>query len=463
MQSFKNIRNIHLLRIFVLFLILISSVFLFQVLFTGKIYAQDQENKNDNIGISKFLVCKIEGIIDPTISNYIRNCLKKASEENAALLMIIDTPGGLETSMREITNDIINTVAPVIAFVSPEGARAASAGVFIVYASDIAAMSPSANIGAAHPVNMASQQVQTDEVLMEKIVNDSVSYIRNLAVLHGRNADWAEKAITESVSITSQEALSIRVIDHIAVDVDDLLKQLDDVTINKLDHSYSFSTQDYYSENIEMTFFAKFLHMVTNPNIAYILFIIGLFGIIFEFSQPGLGVSGGIGVLCIILGLYAFSILPVNYAGTGLIVLAIILFILDLKVNLGGLLSIAGIASLLIGSFILIDSEAPYLQIARSLIIGLSLAISAFIIIVVRAVYKVHRTKPVTGVVGLIGNSGKVIDSLDPSGLIKTHGEIWKAISWDNKKIEEGSIIEIVKAEGLLLLVKKIRENNGKK
>jgi len=418
-----------------------------------------QENNKSSTEINKFYICKIDGIIVPTISNYISKCLDKALSNNAALLILINTPGGLEASMREIADKIINTSIPVISYVYPEGARAASAGVFIVYASDIAAMSPSTSIGAAHPINMAAGQQTGDEVLMDKVLKDSISYIRNLAKLNNRNADWAEKAIGESDSISSEEALKLNVINLIAADTDELLRIINGTIIEKKNLTFKISTENYSTENIEMGFAAKFLHIITNPNIAYILFILGLLGIIYEFSQPGLGISGAIGVICIILGLYAFSVLPINYAGLALIVLSIILFILDVRLNVGGMMSLAGIASLIIGSFILIDTRAPYLQIAKSLIIGLSLVISAFLIIVIRAVYKIHRKKPVTGNAGLVETEGVAIENLKPSGMIKTHGEIWKAVSVDSKNIRKGSHVKIVTVRGLLLYVKKIEES----
>jgi membrane-bound serine protease (ClpP class) len=420
------------------------------------IYAQDEEQIKTEI--SNFNICQIDGIIDPTVSNYIIKCLDRSALESSGLIISIDTPGGLETSMREICNSIVNSPIPVISFVNPEGARAASAGVFIVYASDIAVMSPSTSIGAAHPVTITGQQEEIDEVMMEKVLKDSVSYIKNLAAGSGRNPDWAEKAITESASITSDEALDLNVIDLIATDTDELLKELNGTVIDKNNMSFVLSTDNYTTENINMNFLSKFLHIITNPNIAYVLFILGIFGIIYEFAQPGLGVSGAIGVICIILALYAFSVIPINYAGLALIILAIILFILDLKLNTGGMVSIAGIASLLIGSFILINSEAPYLQIARSLVIGLSLAVSVFLILVIRAVYRAQRQKPVTGDIGLVGTVGKVIENLNPSGLIKIHGEIWKAVSDDKKTVKKGSNVEILKVEGLLLYVKKVKD-----
>ena len=444
------------LKIFTFFLIF-TAVFLSFIGLSSNLFGED--TSQNFVEINEFYICKIDGIIDPTLSNYISKCLSEAQKKQAALLIIIDTPGGLESSMREIALNIINTPIPVVVYVCPEGARAASAGVFIVYASDIAAMSPSTSIGAAHPVNLGSDQGVTEEQ-MDKIVNDSVSFAKNLASLNDRNGQWAEKAIRESVSITSEEAIEINVINYIASGLDELIKKIDGTTIEKQNLTFKISTKEYLTKTIEMSFIAKFLHIITNPNIAYVLFILGLFGIIYEFSQPGLGVSGAIGVICIILGLYAFSVLPTNYAGLALIVVSIVLFILDLKLNLGGILSLAGIASLIIGSFMLIDTAAPFLQIAKSLIIGLSILVSALLIIVIRAVYKVHRKKPVTGSIGMVGTIGIVIENLNPEGLIKTHGEIWKALSLDNKTIKKGSVVKIISVECLLIHVMQIENTD---
>ena len=406
----------------------------------------------ETIEINKFYICRINGIIDPVISNYILKTLDAAHKDQAALIILMDTPGGLEASMREIALNIINTGIPVITFVFPEGARAASAGVFIVYASDIAVMSPNSSIGAAHPVTLGSDQGVSDEQ-MDKILNDSVSFIKNLASLNNRNPQWAEKAIRESDSIISSEAISINVIDYISNDVEELIEMIDGKTIEKQNLEFRLLAKEKIIKPFNMNFTARFLHTITNPNIAYILFVLGILGIIYEFSQPGLGVSGAIGAICIVLGLYAFSILPTNYAGLALIIIAIILFILDLALNTGGVLSLAAIVSLIIGSFILIDTAAPYLQIARSLIIGLSIAVSAFAIIVIRSVYKAQRKLPVTGKSAILAATGVVIEDLNPSGLIKVNGEIWKAVSVDGKKIKKGNTVKIISMDGLLLYV----------
>ena len=455
-SAFKQLNIIKLLII----LLFISSVLLIA---STNSSAPDNKSSNDKINyteITNFYICEIKDIIDPPTSNHLRKCLKKSLDSGYGLIILMDTPGGLEASMREIIMDILNTNIPVIVFVYPEGARAASAGVFITYSSDLAAMGPSTSIGAAHPVNLGGEQ-QISQDMLDKVTNDSVSFIKNLAESRGRNADWAEKAVRESVSITATEALELGVIDLTASNIEDLLEKIDGRVIEKSGKTFLINAKIARTEKIEMSFISRFLHIIVNPNIAYILFTIGIFGIIYEFSQPGLGISGAIGVLFLILGFYAFSILPINYAGLALIILAIILFILDILLGLGGILSIAGVASLLIGSFLLVDTDAPYLKIATSLIISASVIVSGFLIIVIRAVYKVHRQKPTTGEAGITGETAVVYQDLNPQGLVKVYGEIWKAVSVDGEKIKKGQEVKIISLKGLTLLVKILNKKNN--
>lgn len=455
-SAFKQLNIIK----FLIILLFISSVLLIG---STNSSAPDNKSSNDKINyteITNFYICEIKDIIDPPTSNHLRKCLKKSLDSGYGLIILMDTPGGLEASMREIILDILNTNIPVIVFVYPEGARAASAGVFITYSSDLAAMGPSTSIGAAHPVNLGGEQ-QISQDMLDKVTNDSVSFIKNLAESRGRNADWAEKAVRESVSITAAEALELGVIDLTASNIEDLLEKIDGRVIEKSGKTFLINANIARTEKIEMSFISRFLHIIVNPNIAYILFIIGIFGIIYEFSQPGLGISGAIGVLFLILGFYAFSILPINYAGLALIILAIILFILDIVLGLGGMLSIAGVASLLIGSFLLVDTDAPYLKIATSLIISASVIVSGFLIIVIRAVYKVHRQKPTTGEAGITGETAVVCQDLNPQGLVKVYGEIWKAVSKDGKKIKKGQEVKIISLKGLTLLVKISNKKNN--
>lgn len=421
----------------------------------------DSGNEKNYTEVNNFYSCEIEGIIDPPISNFLSKCLKKSLDSGYGLIILMNTPGGLETSMREIITEILNTGIPVIVFVYPEGARAASAGTFITYASDIAAMAPLTSIGAAHPVNLGGEQ-QISEDMLDKIVNDSVSYIKNLASSRGRNSEWAEKAVRESASITADEALQLGVIDITAPGIDSLLEKINGKTLEKSGKTFLINSTGSDPEKIEINFITRFLHIIVNPNIAYILFTLGILGIIYEFSQPGLGISGALGVLFIILGFYSFSILPINYAGLALIILAVILFIIDILLGLGGIPSITGVASLVIGSFLLINTGAAYLQIARSLIISTSVVISGFIIIVIRAVYRAHRLKPVTGSEGIIAETAVVCSELNPEGLVKVSGEIWKAVSADGKTIKEGQKVKIISIEGLTLFVNPLNRYNNK-
>lgn len=443
-----------------IFLMLIG-IFLFS--YTDNIFAYDEKNnfnqleKDSHIEINKFYISSINGIIEPTISNYIQKCIQVSEDNNSALIITMDTPGGLDASMREIIKNMLASKIPVIVFVYPEGSRAASAGTFITYASDIAAMAPATSIGAAHPVNIGGEQVP--EEMMDKVLNDSISYIRNLAQIRGRNANWAEKAVRESDSITSEKALELKVVDFVASSHEQLLEKIDGLVLEKQNITYILKGKDAVTERIEMGIISRFLHIISNPNIAYILFILGILGIIYEFSQPGFGISGALGALFLILGLYSLSILPINYAGLGLIVLAVILFVLDLILDTGGLLTVAGVMSLIIGSFLLIQTDAPYLRITRSLIIGVSVVISGFMIIVIRAVYKAHRISPMTGITGIVGQTAVVIETLRPTGQVKIHGEIWKAISEEGQKIKKGEMVKVISAKGLTLYVRKFKLN----
>lgn len=418
-------------------------------------------NEKNPIELSGFYLCRLEGIIEPSLTAYIVRCLDRSETSGYGLIIIMDTPGGLETSMRDIITKILNTNIPVIVFVYPVGARAASAGVFITYASDIAVMGPSTNIGAAHPVNLGGSPEISDDII-EKITNDSAAYIKNLAESKERNSTWAVDAVRNSVSITAGEALEIGVIDYLAEDLDDLLIILDNETVQKLGNTYILKSAGIVPEEIKMSLITKFLHIISDPNIAYILLSLGVLGIIYEFSQPGLGISGAIGILLLILGLYALSILPINYAGLGLIILAIILFIIDILMGSGGIPSIAGVISLVIGSFLLINTDVPYLRIATSLIISVAIVISGFLILVIRAVHRVHRIRPVTGKESIIGDIAVVSSILKPEGQVKISGELWAAVSETGKDIKKGIKVAVNSIDGLTLIVSEINNKEKK-
>ncbi|MDZ7838732.1 MAG: nodulation protein NfeD [Actinomycetota bacterium] len=413
------------------------------------------ESVNAGPNTEDFYLAEIEGIIDPAISSYIEKCITRAQQDGRALIIQMDTPGGLETSMRDIIKAMLASPVPIIVYVAPQGARAASAGVFITYAADIAAMHPSTHIGAAHPVSMGISQ--PDEESMKKITNDSVAFIQNLAESRGRNSQWAAKAVTESDSITANQALELKVIDFTAASLDELMEKMDNMQVEKQGQNYILKTSNARIEPLESSLVNRFLHIIANPNIAYILFLLGMLGIIYEFSQPGLGISGALGVLFLLLGLYAFSILPVNYAGLGIIVLGVILFIVDIEAGTGGILSVFGAVSLILGSLLVIDSPAPYLNIAKPLIIGASSLISVMAVIAIRALYMSRRIKPATGSLSMVGRQATVVSDLSPEGQVKIDGEIWRAVS-EEGNIEKGRKVIIARTRGLTLYVKQINQ-----
>lgn len=404
-------------------------------------------------------VIQVEGIIDPAVYMFISDAIDRAERDGAqALIIQLDTPGGLDTSMRSIIREILESQVPIVVYVYPDGSRAASAGVFITMAAHVAAMAPATNIGAAHPVAF---QGEISEEMNQKITNDAVAYIRNLAEKRGRNADWAEEAVRESSSLTASEALEKGVIDYVAKDYRDLLVQMDGRKVVLDDREIVLSTKGAEVTPRGMSFRLRLLHALSDPNIAYLLLIIGIYGIIYEFASPGLGFSGIAGVICIILALYSLQTLPVNIAGLALIVLAIILFIADIKVASHGILTAGGIASMLLGSLILIDSPAPYLRIAPGLIIGTVLTTAGLFAFAVRAVYKAHKEKPTTGIEGMLGQIGVARTEVNPRGQVFVRGELWSAEALDGNKIEKDSRIIVQSMSGLVLRVKKYEEGGA--
>ncbi len=401
----------------------------------------------------------VEGIINPVATEYISDAIKKAEEADAELLVIqMDTPGGLMESMHKIVKAIQSSGVPVVVYVAPSGSRAGSAGVFITYAAHVAAMAPSTNIGSAHPVFGSSPTGgQPDSIsgktMMEKVINDAVAKIKSLAEKRGRNAEWAEKAIRESANITEKEALKLNVIDYIAPSLDSLLTVLDnkkielDIGITKVVHTAGAQVITY-----KMSWRQQILDVLSNPNIAYILLMLGIYGILFELYSPGAILPGVVGGICLIVGLYALQTLPVNYAGILLIVFAIILFLLEIKIPSYGLLTIGGVISLIMGSVMLFDSPLPFLRVSWQVIlfvVGLSVL---FFVFAIGMAIKTHRSKPTTGSVGLIGEIGEVYKPLNPEGTIKLHGEFWKAVS--DVPCKRGQKVKVVEYDGRSLIVK---------
>ncbi len=394
----------------------------------------------------------IDGAINPVVTEFIIQSIENAQDDNAELLVIqMDTPGGLMESMHQIVKAIMASEVPVAVYVAPSGSRAGSAGVFITMAAHIAAMAPSTNIGSAHPVFLGGGQ-DTSQVMTDKIVNDAVAGIRSVAEKRGRNADWAEKAIRESANITENEALKENVIEYIVPLIDSLLVEIDGKEIEVVNGKKILETKNARIIEYHMSWRQRGLNVLSNPNIAYLLMLLGMAGIFFEIYNPGSILPGVLGGISIILGLYALQTLPVNYAGLLLILLAVVMFILEIKVQSYGILSIGGVVSFVIGSIMLIDSPLPFLQISWQLILSSAICAAGFFIFAAGMAYHAQKRKPTTGKEGLVGEQGKVVESLSPEGSIEVHGEIWNAIA--DEKIKKNQKVEIVEVDPKHLIVK---------
>ena len=398
-------------------------------------------------------VARVEGIIAPSLADFIVSGIRKAEEARAEVLVLeLDTPGGLDLSMRVIIKEILRSSVPVVVYVSPSGARAASAGAFIAIAAHVAAMAPGTNIGAAHPVQMGGGE--KDEEMNRKMVNDAAAYIRGLAERRGRNAAWAEDAVRKSVSITATEAAKLKVIDLVAEDRAELLTKIDGRTIETGGGKVTLKTKAATIVEVEMSFRDKILSVITDPTIAYLLLILGMAGLYFELSTPGAVLPGVLGGISLILAFYALQTLPINYAGLLLIILGIILFIAETQVTSHGVLTAGGIVAMLLGSLMLIDSPAPFLQISLSAILGVTAATAGFFAVVVGAAVRAARRQPTTGREGLIGQAGVVRTPLKPEGTVFLRGELWKARC--DEAVEPGERVEVTGVSGLTLTVRKL-------
>jgi|UniRef100_A0A7V3RGT6 membrane-bound serine protease (ClpP class) len=397
---------------------------------------------------------ELSGVISPASSAYILRAITSAEEQNAECLIIkIDTPGGLDESMREITKRILNAKVPIVIYVAPKGARAASAGVFILYSSHIAAMAPGTNVGAAHPVGMGGEKIDT--VMANKVTNDAVAYLKSLAKARNRNAEWAEKAVRESASIDDETALKMGVIEFIADDEADLINKIDGCEIKIQEVKRKLQTKDKPIREISMTLREKLLLILTNPNIAYILLLLGIYGLFFELQNPGMIFPGVVGGICLILGFYALHLLPVNYAGLALIILSAIFFILEVYVTSHGLLSIGGVVSLIIGSLILFESDQPFLRVSWEVIMLVVIIIVAFVGLLLFLGIKAQFRKPAAGKEGLIGEIGTARTDIDSKGgTVFVHGELWNAVS--ERPIKKDARIKVVGSEGMVLKVEEI-------
>jgi membrane-bound serine protease (ClpP class) len=403
---------------------------------------------------NEVVIIELEGPINPGTAMYVTRGLEKASDKGAGLAILrIDTPGGLASSMRTIIKAILNSPIPVVAWVGPSGAGAASAGVMVTVAAHIAAMAPGTNIGAAHPVTAGGKDIE--KTMSEKVVNDMAAYARGIAEDKGRNGEWVEKAIRESVSITAEEALDIKVIDLVAKDIDVLLQLIDGREVSVPGGKITVKTADIKKTYFRPSWRDRVLKTISDPNIAYILMMIGLAGLYFELSHPGAIFPGVIGAICMILAFFSFQTLPVNYAGLLLIVLAIILFIAEVKVTSYGVLSIGGLISMTIGSIMLFED----MRVSLKLMLPTVLLVGGFFVVVASLAFRAYRAKPKGGTDGLLGEIGLVKERIDPEGLIFVHGEYWRATA--GERIEPGEKVEVGGVDGLILKVKKAnnREN----
>ena len=420
----------------------------------------------------------IEDIIGPATDDYIKRALESAKEAHAELVLIrMDTPGGLDTAMRGIIKNITNSSVPVATYVAPTGARAASAGTYILYASHVAAMAPGTNLGAATPVQLGGmpgpkkeeQEKEeskpaspgNDDAKMKKVINDAVAYIRGLAELHGRNQEWAEKAVREAASLQASEALKLNVIDIIAASVPDLLKQLNGYEVTVLGKKQTLQTDGLTILEIQPDWRSRFLSVITNPNIAYILMLIGIYGLIFEFSNPGSIVPGTVGAIAILLALYSFQLLPINYAGMALILLGVALMVGEAFQPSFGVLGIGGTIAFVIGSIILMDTEVPGFGIDISVIVTFA-AISVLVFIFVIGMAIEARRRPVvSGMEELLGGNAIVLEDFEGKGTVSIHSERWNAIS--DMPLHKGQQVKVKAIKGLILQVEPADTTNPEK
>jgi membrane-bound serine protease (ClpP class) len=393
------------------------------------------------------LLVPLEGAVGPASADFVSRAIKRAAKEKAQLVIVrMDTPGGLDTSMRSLIKDILASPVPVATFVAPSGSRAASAGTFILYASHIAAMAPGTNLGAASPVAIGgggpqkgdSKDKAQEDTMTRKVTNDAVAYIRGLAEMRKRNADWAEKAVRESVSLSAKEALKLKVIDHIAADVPDLLKKL--------------GRADAPVVEVQVDWRTKLLGVITNPAVAYIMIIVGIYALIFEFMNPGLVLPGVVGAICLLLALYAFHLLPVNYAGLALILLGIAFMIAEAFLPAFGSLGVGGLIAFVIGSVILLeDTDLPGFEIPYGLIAGVAATSAAFLFFVVGVAVRNRKRPVVSGREYLIGAPAEALEDFAAEGWARVQGETWRVRS--AAPVRRGQRLRVKSIDGLVLTV----------
>jgi len=401
-------------------------------------------------------VLHVEGTINPVLVDYINRGIEHAEDSHATACIIqLDTPGGLDTSMRDIVKDIVNARVPVVVYVSPSGARAASAGVFITVAAHVAVMAPNTAIGAAHPVAIGEEgEAAMSEAMEEKVVNDAAAYIRSIAQAHGRNMEWAEKAVRESVSATEQEALELNVIDMVSPDLDALVSQLDGREVTMLGGAVvTLNTQGATINHVRMQIIEDFLYAISDPNIAYLLLSLAMLGLMVEISNPGLIFPGVIGGICLLMAFFSLGVLPVNYAGVLLIVLAFGLFIAEVFTTTFGLFTAGGVTALVLGSLILFKG-GPLFDVNPWLIATVAILITGLFTFIVTRVIWAHRRQASTGREELVGKTAVVKAALEPEGMVLFKGERWTAVS-ETGRVEPGEEVTISRVDSLKLYVTK--------
>jgi membrane-bound serine protease (ClpP class) len=427
-------------------------------------------------GAGTALLLQIDGAIGPAISHYVSQGIKRAAEDgNAIVILRMDTPGGLDTSMRDIIKDILASSVPVVTFVSPSGARAASAGTYILYASHIAAMSPATNLGSATPVPVGGEPPaqptptpspggdkkaddgKPDEgtkaapaaggAMERKVINDAVAYLRSLAQLRGRNVEWAEKAVREGANLPADEALEQKVIDLIANDVPDLLKKLHGRKLTIGAGEVTLATEHMTVEAVEPDWRTELLSVITNPTVAYGLLLIGIYGLLFEGYNPGAVLPGVVGAICLLLALFAFQVLPVNYAGLALIVLGALLVVAEAFMPSFGALGVGGLIAFVMGSIMLFDTSVPGFEVAMPIIAAIAFVAGVILCGIVWMFGRARRRPVVTGVDQLLGSTAEAIDGFTDQGMVRLGGELWKARS--SAPLRAGQRARVVRVEGL--------------
>jgi membrane-bound serine protease (ClpP class) len=402
----------------------------------------------------KAILLNVSGAIGPATQDYIERGIEQAAKDRANLVIIqLNTPGGLETAMRGINAAILNSPIPVVTYVYPKGARAASAGTFMLYASHVAAMAPGTNVGAAAPVQILNKSKDTKEASAAdmKAANDAAAYIRSLAEMRGRNTDWAENAVRQAASSSAENAKKMKIVDILADDYPDLLKKLDGLSVNISGKNEKLTTDGMTIETVAADWRYQFLSFITNPNIAYLLLLAAIYGLFFELSNPGLILPGIVGVIALVLALYAFQLLPINYAGLALIIVGLGFILFEVYISSYGALGVGGVIAFIVGSIMLFDTSEPAFRLTLSLILAMSIVTAAFFFVIVTIAVRSHKRAIVSGKEALIGSEGVVIELMNNKILVRVSGEMWEAKS--PLPLQHGEKIRVTAVNGLRLIV----------